>query len=224
MWHRGGGTTNAELVNYLKLSGVLKSKRPIKTMLAIDRDDFSTRDPYEDAPQQIGCNATISAPHMHAHALEGLKEFLVPGAKVLDVGSGSGYLTACFGLMVEPDGKAVGIEHIDQLVKDSRRNIAKNHKDLLDNGVVELIVGDGRLGHPVDGGYNAIHLIDQMARGGRMLIPVGREHGAQVFLQVDKTMDGKITQKIVEHVMYVPLTSPENQIGTSRHGRSLVNY
>ena len=47
-------------------------------------------DAYEDAPQTIGFAATISAPHMHAHALEYLVDHLKPGARVLDVGCGSG--------------------------------------------------------------------------------------------------------------------------------------
>ena len=44
------------------------------------------------SPQSINFNATISAPHMHAYALEYLKDLLKPGGKVLDVGAGSGYL------------------------------------------------------------------------------------------------------------------------------------
>lgn len=44
----------------------------------------------------------MSAPHMHAHCLEVLEPMLRPGARVLDVGSGTGYLTACMGFMVRP--------------------------------------------------------------------------------------------------------------------------
>lgn len=60
---------------------------------------------------------------MHAYALEILKDQLVEGAKVLDVGSGTGYLTACFAEMVGSSGKAIGIEHIDELAKKSIKNI-----------------------------------------------------------------------------------------------------
>lgn len=81
-------------------------------MLAVDRGDFCSVAPYADTPQSIGHNATISAPHMHAHALELLRDQLHPGARVLDVGSGSGYLAACMALMVGPTGHVVGIEHI----------------------------------------------------------------------------------------------------------------
>ena len=70
-------------------------------MLAVDRKEFChTHDPYKDNPQPIGSNVTISAPHMHAHALETLAEHLKPGKRALDVGSGSGFLTACMALMV----------------------------------------------------------------------------------------------------------------------------
>ncbi|KAK6030387.1 hypothetical protein OSTOST_03483 [Ostertagia ostertagi] len=46
-----------------------------------------------------------------------------------------------------------------------------------------------------------------------MLIPVGKEHGNQVFLQVDKDDEGEVTQKVIEHVIYVPLTSKNHQLG-----------
>ena len=67
----------------------------------VDREFFATTHPYSDRPQSIGYSATISAPHMHAYALEILHEKLKEGAKVLDVGSGTGYLTACFAVMVQ---------------------------------------------------------------------------------------------------------------------------
>ena len=69
-------------------------------MLEVDRKFFAPSDSYADSPQSIGFGATISAPHMHAYALEVLHDKLKKGAKVLDVGSGTGYLTACFAAMV----------------------------------------------------------------------------------------------------------------------------
>lgn len=72
-------------------------------MNKVDRKNFVV-DPayaYADSPQQIKYGATISAPHMHAYALEWLQDKLVPGAKVLDVGSGSGYLCAAFAEMID---------------------------------------------------------------------------------------------------------------------------
>lgn len=73
-------------------------------MMAVDRGNYVKNNPYMDAPQAIGYGVTISAPHMHAHALELLKGHLVSGEKALDVGSGSGYLTACMALMLGENG------------------------------------------------------------------------------------------------------------------------
>jgi len=108
-------------------------------MLKVDRSHYmNDSDPYRDAPGVIGYGATISAPHMHAFALTVLEDQLVDGAKVLDVGSGSGYLTACFAHMVEPNGKVYGIEHIAELVKISRQNILRDCPELIDNKRVEI--------------------------------------------------------------------------------------
>ncbi|EYC06590.1 hypothetical protein Y032_0075g974 [Ancylostoma ceylanicum] len=120
-------------------------------------------------------------------------------------------------------GKVVGIEHIPQLVELAKENTMKHHADLIDSGRILFVEGDGRKGYPMEQKYDAIHvgaaaetvpqpLIDQLAEGGRMLIPVGKESGNQVFLQVDK-QDGNVTQKVIEHVIYVPLTSKAHQLG-----------
>ena len=92
----------------------------------------------------VRCRATLSQ----------LKE----GNKALDVGSGSGYLTACFAHMVGPTGKVVGIDHIQNLVDWSENNLRKNHGNLIDSGQIKLVLGDGRLGYDQDGPYHAIHV------------------------------------------------------------------
>ena len=81
-------------------NSIIKTAAVFNAMAAVDRKDFCPTGPYKDNPQPIGSNATISAPHIHAYALELLKNHLKPGNKVLDVGSGSGYLTVCMALMV----------------------------------------------------------------------------------------------------------------------------
>ena len=92
-------------------------------MRRVDRGDFAQEKAfaYEDCPLSIGYNATISAPHMHAYCLGWLESVLQPGAKVLDVGSGSGYLCAVFYEMTR--SKVVGIEHIPELVEMSKENL-----------------------------------------------------------------------------------------------------
>jgi protein-L-isoaspartate(D-aspartate) O-methyltransferase len=84
---------------------------------------------------------------MHAWALSALEPALqTVGARVLDIGSGSGYLTAALAYMVDDTGFVVGIEHVQQLADMGLSNINKNHKELTTkaNPKVKIVVGDGR--------------------------------------------------------------------------------
>jgi protein-L-isoaspartate(D-aspartate) O-methyltransferase len=158
---------------------------------------------------------------MHAHALEMLRDKLIPGARVLDVGSGSGYLTVCMARLVQPGGKAIGIEHIPELVQTSIKNISKNNRSLLDDGILEIVLGDGRLGYPQSGPYDAIHvgaaapsrpneLIEQLKPGGRLVVPVGVE--SQKMMIYDKSADGQeVHERSTLGVSYVPLTDKAKQ-------------
>lgn len=71
--------------------------------------------------------------------LELLKDRLVEGAKVLDVGCGSGYLTACMAIMAGKTGRVVGIDHYPELIELSRRNIDRDNPGLLASGRVKLV-------------------------------------------------------------------------------------
>ena len=158
---------------------------------------------------------------MHCHALQYLESYLTPGAHVLDVGFGSGYLTVALSKMIKDSGVVVGIEHIDQLYEFGKKNISKHHKDLLESGKIVLVNGDGRKGCEKYAPYKVIHvgaaaddvprdLINQLDNGGRMFIPVGTWD--QWINVIDKDKNGKITERRVMGVRYVPLTSKEKQL------------
>uniref|UniRef100_A0AC34FXC2 Protein-L-isoaspartate O-methyltransferase n=1 Tax=Panagrolaimus sp. ES5 TaxID=591445 RepID=A0AC34FXC2_9BILA len=202
------GKRNTELITQLASRGVIKSQRVKDAMLNVDRGDFTnSSSPYSDEPQLIGCQATISAPHMHATALEALKPQLKEGAKVLDVGSGSGYLT------VGSSGKVIGIELMHDLVQNSIKNIRKNNADLLDSNQILIVEGDGRLGYSAEAPYDAIHvgaasptfpseLVSQLKVGGRLVVPIGTEN--QEFFQIDKISETETKRtKLFEFDMFL---------------------
>lgn len=136
--------------------------------------------PYSDSPQTIGFDVTISAPHMHASACESLLTYLKPGAKVLDIGSGSGYLTHVMAELIKPGGTIVGVDHVQGLVDLANSNAATSQEGqgLLESGVMQFVKADGRLGYPPEAPYDAIHvgaaaaehhqaLVDQLKAPGR---------------------------------------------------------
>ncbi|XP_062225937.1 protein-L-isoaspartate O-methyltransferase [Phragmites australis] len=222
-WTQGSLDKNKALVEYLKQYGAVRTDEVAEVMETIDRALFVPEGaPYIDSPMPIGYNATISAPHMHATCLELLKDHLQPGMHALDVGSGSGYLTACFAMMVGPEGRGVGIEHIPQIVASSIENAQRSAAaPLLKDGSLSFHVADGRLGFPDAAPYDAIHvgaaapeipqpLLEQLKPGGRMVVPVGSYF--QDLQVVDKNADGSISVRNDVSVRYVPLTSRSAQL------------
>lgn len=126
----------------------------------MDRRHYCSSGAYDDAPQSIGFSATISAPHMHASAAESLLPFLLPGARVLDVGSGSGYLTHVLANLVGSEGRVVGVDHIQELVDLATNNMSKSAdgQEMLRTGQVVFVKADGRKGWKEGAPYDAIHV------------------------------------------------------------------
>ncbi|WWD15883.1 protein-L-isoaspartate O-methyltransferase [Kwoniella shandongensis] len=222
------GRTNAELIDKMVNNGLITSTRVAEAMRNVDRKNYvpDKSYAYEDSPQRIGYGATISAPHMHAHACENLLPLLPadspkPGA-ILDVGSGSGYLTAVFHHL-SPQSLIIGIDHLQPLVDQSLTNLKQDGikvgKQSDGSGVI-IFCGDGRKGSKENGPFSVIHvgaaaptlpeaLVEQLDKPGRMFIPVGEF--SQDIWQIDKDVNGEVTKKKLFGVRYVPLTDPHKQ-------------
>ena len=224
--------TNDGLVTNLIRDGVVQQGGAVERALRrLDRKNFAgavapafgrgggidDRTAYADAPVPIGPRATISAPHMHGRCLELLAPPLLAKAqaKVLDVGSGSGYLTAAFALL-GPGIEAYGVDRDAGLVQLSIKNVAKDNLQKELGHRVRFERRDGWTGLPDYGPYDAIHvgaaaekipdaLLDQLANGGRMIIPVGGVNAAQSLVQVDRDLSGTLSSKTLFGVRYVEL-------------------
>ena len=191
-----------------------------------------------DKPKPIGFGATISAPHMHAQMCELLAARHPPATggdggggqlRVLDVGSGSGYLTAVLAELFGPGACVIGVDHIPDLVERSRAAVRACRPDLLDAGRVALEQSDGRMGWAAGAPFDVIHvgaaaapdvppaLLAQLAPGGRLVIPVGARGTMQTLVQVDKDAGGALTRRDISSVIFVPLTDAEAQLDKSRN-------
>jgi len=159
---------------------------------------------YSDQAIPIGEGQTISQPYMVACMLEGLR--LEGTEKALDVGAGSGYQTALLSVLCR---EVIGIERIPLLAERAAHRLKE-----LGYQNARIVVGDGTLGYEEEAPYDAIivgagapevpqPLIDQLAVGGRLVIPVGDRY-LQHLVTVTKGTRGTVTHDGIGCV-FVPL-------------------
>lgn len=188
----------------------IADERVLGAMLRVPRHEFSPeryRDQaYEDHPLPIAEGQTISQPYIVASMLEAVQ--LSARDKVLEVGTGSGYVTA---LLAELTGEVVSIERHASLAERARALLAG-----MGYTNVRIIVGDGSRGFIELAPYDAIivsaaapelpnELIGQLADGGRMIIPVGSDDAQQ--LQLIRMVNGQPEIVLRELCRFVPLVS-----------------
>ncbi len=108
--------SNDQLADYLVEKGFIESERVEKAFRNVDRAEFIDQDPYTDRPQRLAEDSTISAPHVVAMMVEKLD----PEGRVLEMGSGSGYMLAILDELVD---EVVGVERNKELVDKSRNRL-----------------------------------------------------------------------------------------------------
>jgi protein-L-isoaspartate(D-aspartate) O-methyltransferase len=188
----------------------IRDERVLDAMLRVPRHQFAPerfRDQaYEDHPLPIGEGQTISQPYIVARMLEALA--LTPADRILEVGTGSGYLTA---LLAELAARVFSVERHAALADAARELLGR-----LGYTNVRVIVGDGSQGFAEGAPHDAIivsaaaaevprALLEQLAEGGRMMIPVGAPDSQQ--LQLIRMESGQPRTSLHELCRFVPLVS-----------------
>jgi protein-L-isoaspartate(D-aspartate) O-methyltransferase len=160
---------------------------------------------YEDAPIPIGFGQTASQPSLQAYYLD----LLQPGSEdtVLEIGTGSGYLTALLALTAN---RVYSVERVRELSRRARKAL-----DLMELRNVALMVGDGTIGWRKYAPFDVIvvsasspsipsTLVDQLGEGGRMLIPVGSREAQDLVLV--RREDDEVSEETVKgECTFVPL-------------------
>lgn len=165
---------------------------------------------YEDGALPIGEGQTISQPYIVALMAEGLR--LGPGDRVLEVGVGSGYAAAVMARIAE---EVWGIERLPHLAERAAATLAS-----IGCANVRVATGDGTLGWPEHAPYDAIAvaaagpgyppaLLDQLAPGGRLVIPVDVGGGEQDLMRVTRDAKGTLSTDKLCGVRFVPLVGAQ---------------
>jgi len=188
----------------------VKDERVLGAMARVPRHEFAPEahrgQAYEDHPLPIAEGQTISQPYIVALMLEALA--LSPSDRVLEVGTGSGYVTA---LLAELAARVFSVERHASLAASARDLVAH-----LGYRNVSVIEGDGSQGFAESAPYDAIvvsaaagevpqALLAQLAEGGRMIIPVGTPESQQ--LQLIRMENGQPRIALRELCRFVPLIS-----------------
>jgi len=184
--------------------------RVLDAMRAVPRDRFVppdvTSEAYEDRPLPIGSGQTISQPYIVGYMTEVLE--VASSHKVLEVGTGSGYQAAVLSELVR---EVYTIEIVPELARRAETVLRE-----LNRTNIHVRAGDGYAGWPEEAPFDRVivtaapeelprPLVDQLAAGGRLVVPVGSQGGPQWMTIVDKTSTG-VTERRTIPVQFVPFT------------------
>ena len=188
----------------------VEDARVLEAMRSVPRHRFVPADmaalAYEDRPLAIGHGQTISQPYIVAYMSELLA--VASHHRVLEIGTGSGYQAAVLAKLAK---EVYTIEIVSELAREAARTLKE-----LGFANVHVRDGDGFAGWPQHAPFDRVivtaapetipkPLIDQLASGGRLVIPVGEQHDTQWMTVVEKTASGVVQRKTIP-VAFVPFT------------------
>ena len=195
----------------------IRDQRVLSAMARVPRHEFVSEryreQAYGDHPIPIAEGQTVSQPYIVALMLEVLK--LEPSAKVLEVGTGSGYMTA---LLAELAAQVYSVERHARLARQAEDTLTR-----LGYHNVTVLVGDGTQGLPDFAPYDGIvvsaaasqipaALIDQLGEDGRMVIPVGPPDAQDLQLVIKQ--EGRPIVHRLDGCRFVPLVAGEGYTST----------
>ncbi len=187
------------------------NKIVMQAMNTVPRHEFVPADmrakAYENRPLPIGFGQTISQPYIVALMTDLLQP--QPDQRVLEIGTGSGYQAAVLSQLV---AQVYSIEIIEELGKPTTELLTQLGYDN-----IETRIADGYNGWPQHAPFDSIivtaaishippPLVQQLKKGGRMLIPVGTRFQTQYLTLVEKDLQGKVTTRQLLPVIFVPFT------------------
>lgn len=215
-----GTITRSHALRQAAFRGGIRDARVLAALDRVDRMAFvpayarARARADHDAPIEIGHGQTTSQPSLIARILADLH--VLPGARVLEVGTGLGYEAMLAGVLAAPRGSVVTIERDPMLALDARERIEElcsepgfEHVD------IEVRLGDGALGAPDRAPFDAIivaataatvppALLEQLADLGRLIIPIATPHGTEL-LRFDRHGERIVEAGTLGLVRYVPL-------------------
>lgn len=200
----------ADMVRYQLAERGIFDSRVLEAMDRVPRERFIPEhlagEAYEDYPLPIGWGQTISQPYIVALMAQALQ--LEGRERVLDIGTGSGYAAAVLASLAL---EVFSIERIPELAEQARRNLER-----AGFSQVHVRCGDGTLGWPEAAPFDGIcvaagapavpeTLKQQLAVGGRLIIPVGSEHSVQRLVCITRRTDADFEREDFGDVRFVPL-------------------
>jgi protein-L-isoaspartate(D-aspartate) O-methyltransferase len=187
----------------------IRDERLLAAMSKVPRHEFVSQqnwnEAYADHPIPIAEKQTTSQPYMIAAMVQAAE--IKPGDRVLEIGAGSGYQTA---VLAELASQVFAVERYASLTETAQKTLER-----LGYRNAKIVTGDGSLGLPEAAPFDAIivsaaapsipqALVDQLALGGRLLIPIG-EAEQQVLQLVQRNADGGTSVRTLEGCRFVPL-------------------